>query len=416
MFQNNNNNILIILFVFCFLVLLIFVFWIFLVFYFKFKSRFWHLQPVSHLYDWHYMFYKNQIINSYLPKKNTYVDLNNIIVKPFSNSSELSKNEIKDFVELIQNHYFSNKENKFFPEKENIFPYLNNCNNKSFISFLYQDEFNKKENEIEKSKKIIGTMSTKSLNMFNSKSKQNLPVYYVDYLTIVKQYRKKNWAEKIIQTHEYIQRNTNQKIQVSLFKREGDITGITPLTIYKSYGFSMKNWRTNEKFARNKTINLIDINETNFHILREFLDVSKNLFDVFIYPDYSNILELIKTKNIFITMSIVNNTVQCLYIFKKTCTFIDKNSEFISLIASIKTDKISNAEFIDLFKLSLEKTLLSNSKIPLTHLLVEDTSNNNIIIDNLRKKTEPLCISPTAFFLYNYISPTVPSNKIFILL
>jgi len=382
------------------------------------------MQPVWHLYDWHYFLYENQIIKKELPNKNMYVDLKNINVISFSDSKELPKKDIDNFVNLVRNNYFTNKDNKdnkYLPLKENIIPYLQCCNNKSFITFFYENEYDNKENNnginsIEISKKIIGGMTSKVLYIWNLKLKQTLPVYYVDYLTIDKQFRKKGYAEKIIQTHEYVQRHDNKKIQVSLFKREGDITGIVPLVIYKTYGFDMKNWKIIEKIAKNKIRNIIDVTESNINILRYFFEISKNLFDIFICPDYSNILELIKTKNIFISAYVFNNEVECLYIFKKTCTYIGKKSEFISLIASIKREKITNNEFIDIFKLSLEKILLSNSKIPFTHLLVEDTSHNNIIINNLRKKTSPIINSPTAFFLYNYISPTISNNKIFITL
>ena len=45
----------------------------------------------------------------------------------------------------------------------------------------------------------------------------------------------------MIQTHEYNQSHKNKNICVSLFKREEELTGIIPLTIYKTYCFPLKN-------------------------------------------------------------------------------------------------------------------------------------------------------------------------------
>ena len=46
---------------------------------------------------------------------------------------------------------------------------------------------------------------------------------------------------------------------------------------------------------------------------------------------------------------------------------------------------------------------------------IEDISDNNIIINNIRLKTKPLVISPTAYFFYNFAYPTFKPNKVLII-
>jgi hypothetical protein len=46
---------------------------------------------------------------------------------------------------------------------------------------------------------------------------------------------------------------------------------------------------------------------------------------------------------------------------------------------------------------------------------IENVSNNNIILNNIIKKTKPLIISPTAYFFYNFAYPTFDSEKVLII-
>ena len=68
-------------------------------------------------------------------------------------------------------------------------------------------------------------------------NKISFPVYYVDNLCVHPLYRNKNIAPQMIQTQEWFQRQNNKKIKVSLFKREGDLTGIVPLTVYNNNSY-----------------------------------------------------------------------------------------------------------------------------------------------------------------------------------
>ena len=82
-----------------------------------------------------------------------------------------------------------------------------------------------------------------------------------------------------------------------------------------------------------------------------------------------------------------------------------------------------NKLFIEGFKVSLSRLLIklntqnSGSKNNLTysHLIVEDISDNYLIIDNLKIKTNPDLVSPTAYFFYNFANQPFSSKDVLII-
>lgn len=408
--------------VICVLFIVVLLVWILLMYYFKFKSKFWYLQPVYHLYDFNYYFYNKGIIMKELPKKNNYTDFKNI-ESVFID--KLDKDTINVFTSLIQQHYFKNKDNKYFPKTENIIPYLNNP--KSIITVFYENkDHNKMSSDIKK--KIIGCMTAHPLRVIINNYKIDFYVYYVDYLCVSKEHRGNQIAEKIIQTQEYTQRHLNRNISVSLFKREDELTGIVPMCVYKTYTFDMKNWELHKKTCHIihnkdfKNYNILLVDSQNIYFLNDFLKtlLSKQKYDICVFLDISDLMELIVTKNIFIYMFMENNRILSCYFFRKVCTFVTKTTEFISLFSSIKNNWddtiIDDNIFIEGFKLSLKKMVsYYNEKRNYSHLIVEDISDNNIIIKNLKIKTCPDTILPTAYFFYNFAYRPFQSNKVLII-
>jgi hypothetical protein len=123
--------------------------------------------------------------------------------------------------------------------------------------------------------------------------------------------------------------------------------------------------------------------------------------------DIGNILELIKTENIFIYMCL-KDTFSNIYYFRKSCTKID-NKEMLTLYASLKT----NDEFIHLFKCCLTD-LVKKSKY--VYLCVEEIGDNIEISNNLQIKTFPTDKIECGYYFYNYIHKQVKPDKCFILI
>ena len=421
------------------------------------KYKFWILQPVFHFYDIYFWFINKGIIRHELPKQNKYVNTKNIITlsseqlnlmnlnNKKNNTIEQTKNKklLDDFISLIQIHYLNQKgnENKYYPKSNNIIPYFQNHNNECYFSFYKKQQsfHNTKTENIINDDIIIGAITSRPLHVIIKKSTNNklmiFDVYYVDYLCVDKFWRKQNIAPQLIQTHEYIQSHQNQKICVSLFKREEELTGIVPLTIYKSYCFDMKTWGKPKLLPSN--IKLLTGDKENIFYIIESLKNETNI-DILIYPELTNIIELINTKNIFIKILMINHNICAIYIFKKTCTYIKKNAEILSCISSIYMtssslydinsissmstsvsvssklttklkSNINQDEYIQGFKLALWSIIKKNQNFE--YLLMEDIGDNYLIINDICKHRYPLTISPMAFFFYNFAYAPFMSQK-----
>ena len=399
------------------IVLLLIVFFL----YIRIKFRFWALQPVFHFYDLYYWINNIGIIQEELPSKNRYTNFKNIKTISYD---ILSEKNIKDFVWLVQLNYLRNNENKFAPNQSNIMPYFKGHNHKSFWSFFTEPTLllDSKTNTTISNENLIGVITGRPLHVtfFNNKKsnkvKGELDVYYIDYLCVDKMHRKKNIAPQLIQTHEYNQSHLNRKICVSLFKREEELTGIIPLTVYKTYCFNMRNWFKPENLKA--SIQLLTGDKQNIYYLYNFIiELTKEgKWDLTVLPAISNLMELVTTGNIFIKMLVSEGDIVAAYIFKKTCTFIEKDKEIISCIASFfpKESILSKKEFIQGFKVALWSIIEQKEKESnkFKYLIVEDISDNNYIIENIKKKTHPIVISPTAYFFYNFAHSPFKSNRI----
>ena len=380
--------------------------------YIRLKYKFWALQPVFHFYDIYYWFINVGVIRTELPEKNRYVNLQKITTNLFENIDELT---VKQFVLLIRLNYLRNNENKFEPKKENILPYFVGHNTKSFWTYFMEPELlidNKTGKTIEE-KRIISVMTSRPLHVKinNGRKDATFDVYYVDYLCVHRESRKKNIAPQMIQTHEYNQSHNNRNICVSLFKREEELTGIIPLTVYKTYCFNMRNWRQPDNLEARTTILTGD--KQNMYYLYNFMNEMKNNWDIMIYPEISNLMELVRTNNLFVKMLVVDGDIEAVYIFRKTCTFIEKEKEIISCIVSIKGTKMKISEFIKGFKVSLWSIIKDHKNFG--YLTIEDISDNTCIINNISIKTHPLVVSPSAYFFYNFAYSPFKSEKCLII-
>jgi GNAT superfamily N-acetyltransferase len=325
------------------------------------------------------------IIDDYLPEKNKYTNFKNIDTTIYAELNQIQKQRL---VSLIQANYLRKGENTFMPALKNIEPYFIGHNDKSFVSFYTEPNtlIDLKKGTTVSDLKLVGLITSRPLYItINNKNGANFKAYYVDYLCVDKQYRKKGIAPQLIQTHHYNQRHINKNIVVSVFKREDELTGIVPLCVYNTYGFSVTTWtKPPELSAEYK---LIEVNPQNFHILYDFIKECGNKFDIIINTEVSNIIELIKS-----------------------CVQIEKGMEVLSCFASISV--VEDNIFCQGFKISFWKIAAENY---FGFCAIEDISDNNIFINNIRLKTKPLVISPTAYFFYNFAYPTFKPSKVLII-
>ena len=388
--------------------------------YIKIMHRFWASQPVYHIYDFHYYLFPPGVISYELPDKNRYCNFKNI---EFISYDKLSELKLTQFRNIIQSHFLQNNENCYEPQKENIVPYFSGHNNPSFFSFYYEDELVmdlKKGTTDTIIQKLVGVMTTRTLHVTINNGGKNafFDCYYVDHLCVNNMWRKKGIAQQIIQTHHYHQRHQLKSIHVSLFKREGELTGIVPLTVYDTYGFNMDGWITPQDLLANEAT-IIECGPSNIHILIDFMKESKNRFDICIVPEIFNIIELIKTKNIFVYVLISDQQVLSAYFFRKTCTCITKGCEALCCFASINCCVNDMELFIHGYKLALwnicETYAKTKAITTFKYAIIENISDNQPIIHNLKLKTNPCILNPTAYFFYNFAYPTFNHERVFII-
>jgi hypothetical protein len=358
------------------------------------------------------MFFSHGIIDEELPKKNKYTNFKNIQTISYDKMNKLDTNRA---ISLIRSNYLCNGANTFSPKKENILPYFIGHNIPCYFTFYY-DNFliqDLKDGAPIEDDKLISVVTCRPLHIIinskNSKSEKNeFIAYYVDYLCVDKMYRKKGIAPQMIQTHYYNQRHSNKSIHVNLFKREEDLTGIVPLCVYSTFGFRVTKWHKPRDLLPPYT--LLEITPQNYHHLHDFIKKNNNAFDIMIYPEITNVMELLKTNNIFIYVVMHNGVIISAYFYRKTCIFIEKNMETLSCFASINSD--STDIFIHGFKVSFWRIA---EKHYFGFAAIENISHNREIIANIKIKTEPAIISPTAYFFYNFAYPTFKADKVFII-
>jgi hypothetical protein len=380
-------------------------------FYIHVKYGFWVSQPVFHKYDVSYMFHPPGIIQHSLPEKNKYTNFKDIDTIVFSQLSSIQKTR---FVNLIKLNYLQNKDIMFSPTTENILPYFIGNNDKSFVSFFYKDThmIDLKKGTMITDRQIVGSITSRPLNVIINNDSQKQPVeirvYYMDYLCVDKLNNSKEITPQLIQTHDYNQRHINENIVISVFKREDELSGIVPLCIYSIYGFPVYNWTKPPELTGQ--YNLLEINGTNYRLVYDFIHMNSSKFDIIIKPDMANILELIKTKNIFVYAILCDGKILCCYFFRKSCVQIEKGLEALICFASIC--HCEEDIFIQGFKISFWKIAAENF---FGFALLENISHNNILINNIMLKTTPSKICKTSYFFYNFAYPTFHSEKVLII-
>ncbi len=394
-------------YIFASLIIIIILFFTYL----RVKYGFWYHQPVHHIYDLRYHFFPPGIIINGLPEKNKYTNFKQIETKWVEKMTKFETNQLTNF---IRANFLKNGDNIFAPSKENIIPYFIGFTQPSFISFFREPNIllDTKDKELIEDNKLIGVITGRPLNV-HIKSQGDFDVYYIDYLCVHMDYRKKGTAPQLIQTHEYNQRHLNKNINVCLFKREGQMTGIVPICIYDMRCFDTIKcgWRK-PSITLHSSYNIVQTGKTNLHLVMDYLKTSINAFEMTIIPETANILELIKTENIYVYFLVKDHNILAIYFFRRSCTYIEDNRMAITLFASINSCQ-TNDIFIQGFKMAYWEIYKKNNEY--TYVVIEDISHSKYITKSLVKSFKPEIVLPAAYFFYNFAYKTFDSQRVLII-
>ena len=371
---------------------------------FKWKYGFWMSQPVYHLYDVSYYLAKPRVIKKDLPDKNRYVNIVNVKTKF---TSTFSEQDWTGLVVFLQKYFIREKHNVYNPKMDNVVPFFKDS--KSMCSFYYETVQYKNETDgsiIVNDRHISAVMTSRPI--FCILYKTHIPVYYVDYLCVATNKRKSGLAPTIIQTHHYNQRRMNPGIQISLFRRDQEMTWIIPLTYYDTHVYDVKEYsmdiRIHAKYQLvHATAGIIDR-------VMEFISNHTYKYDACLYDCYEAIKCQIDTNNMFV-YALINKSepdgMVAVYILKNPKVTV-MHYTVTTLIGSIQ-GSVTDEVFYYVFLKIIQKLPGDNRLIA-----IENTSDNNRILQKMNK-SKPVLISPTAYFLYNYICQPIASNKCLIL-
>lgn len=347
---------------------------------YKLKYPFWSKQPVFHYHNIKYWLIPPGIIQHSQPEKNKYYD-SKIYFDTYENILTQKK---ALFANFIKKHYLPHKAERYYPPKMGVLNFFKHHNKKAYLSMIYD------KNNVNK---LIGTMSSRPLTCFIGNNK--LSLQYVDFLCVHKKYRKMGVAPKIIYSH-YVNARNNIDNSVFLFKREGDSTLIVPLTTYKNYFFDTYYW---DKFVTfdQPNINTILITNQTFNLFIEVYEkLMKSNFKCIICPNLNHLKLLVKDKQIFITVTLIDNIPCDFFVFHNTyTTYNDKNS--LELISSFK--ETDESVFVLSFMCSLS---LIFKYINFNYLFIENISNNNIILKKILARYSPINKLNGSYYFYNF--------------
>ena len=237
-------------------------------------------------------------------------------------------------------------------------------------------------------------------------------VNYIDNLTVEKKKRKQVIAHKMNQTQHYHIRKLNLTNKICLFKREIELTAIIPVTDKKTIFYNIGDLILNKtKIKINVFYNLIKIDKTNFLFFKEKLKDAVCKFTLQINLELTTLFNLILNNKIIIYCTVYKDEIYSYYFYRNTPSLIE-SKKCVELICSIN-NSIYKDDFYYYFLSSLRR-LKRKYKIDLIY--IENISDNYIIIEKNTLFNNPiLSESPTAFFLYNYVAYTLPSNQCLIL-
>jgi hypothetical protein len=181
-----------------------------------------------------------------------------------------------------------------------------------------------------------------------------------------------------------------------------------------------------EPITQNGGITVVPCGKENIKYLLPLFS-RDDLYDIVIAPSVGNVMELVQTENIFIYLMIYEDEVIGVYFFKNTCVTIQQGDRAITCYASIynstasciEHNKASRSQWLDqfahCFKLALALSLKKETGEPYKHCIIENVGSNHWIVDNLLLKNDPIAVSPTAYFFYNFAYPTFNSKNVLIL-
>lgn len=405
----------------------LFLFLFFLLFipilYIKIKYPFWSHQPVFHSYDiLKYWTKTPYIIQKSVPLKTKYL-CDNVFSSEFLDLPELKTDEA---VQFIQEHYVESDKVLTMITKEDLIQDFIGYSNPSYISFYYDKKYEYDTNQedtlptIKINNILVGFMTSRAIKIYMTQYNFEEYGYFWDHICTHRNFQNKFLGRGLIQCHERYQRMNNKEVTISLFKREINLCiGVVSLCLYNVHTYPLENIK--KPPIKHYTVERVIHN--NVAILFDFLyNITHNVlqmpFYVCIFPETNVLDSLIQNGKIIVYALKYKSKILGMYFFKdpKICYDTNEDRNILECIGSILIHKDESLFFGGLLHAIYD--IQQNAAIKYKLIAFYDVMHNDQIIDRWKWKYNPVCITQSAYYLYNAVFPNMPydAKQCFILL
>ena len=369
--------------------------------YIKINMKFWHSQPVFHIYNLKYWLKPPGFINRTAPVGNKFVNLINNSLLIFNDETKNTL-QIKKIGQFIKAYYIIHPKATYTPSESDILDYLQSTNHPAYFNIYTEPRMLFSPTDTVVDDELIGVTSARVLNI-TIKGSIKFPAYYVDHLCVKPGYRKKNIAPQMIQTFYYNVARNNPKVNAYMFKREGQLNAIVPLICYDTHHFDISIFSADSLLTAN--LSVIHITAQSLNVFTNFIKEHMDKFDCMVLPDVSNLLHLIKSDKLWLYAVLKENgEIIAAYVFRPLELYYEgqKTIECIAIISNCKKDILLAGFNMALIE-SQNKSMKISQRLNGV-LLIEETAHSKSVIQGLLNNFTSLrkYMSPTAFFLYNY--------------
>jgi hypothetical protein len=409
-----------------------------LFFYIKLRHPFWNIQPVYHTYDFWRYFYKTPfVIHKQILPSTKFCQPFSVKTINYVDVSEKQKEELTDMIQC----YYKLSDNVFFTlSRIQIEKYMGGHRHPSYISFYMNTKY-----EISKTTHGPGSVSV-DIDISNTSPIQSIvtrteepvacmisyPIYLItslhhseplvsnhwDFISVKREYKKRNIQRYLIQTHEYKVRIRDPGIAISSFQKEYNSSeGVVPLVKYTNNLYIIKNIHLSPLPI---PITINRIYEENKDILMDWLTDMKTrtarssqltFFHFHCIPDTSTLFTLIKSNIYFVYAMKEKEKILALYFMKDTHTYYDKmetDGNILQALSCIKLSTLLSPELFTIGFMHCIKDMHKNVHKKYTLLSVNDTAHNESIVKTCDTHFIKIESTQNAFYLYNYFYPNTP--------
>jgi hypothetical protein len=368
----------------------------------RLKFKFWASQPVFHIYDLHHWLIPNHVIDNSLPNINKYVKLLDVETLRINDISDTAKAMV---VKFICENYLDN----YCPDIDDIFQYFSTFLGQSHVSLFLDNEFKQTSSQLSyNNRDVIGIITSRPL-FLTFQGEEPFMVNYIDNLNVRKDKRKRDIAPNLIATHHYRIRHINNATNVSIFKREGEMTAIIPLTLYTSYEFDILDICA-KKIYHSET--LIKINKNNFNHFKTMVKSCTSKFKCILNIEQATLFKLLLLSKIVIYVLMSDTTPVCCYVLRVNPYISTDGIKYVDLISSI-----NSAPLMESFFAGFQTVCRRESRKQKTNRINIDTIGDNCSLTReiCSRHTRVRAHCPSAVFLCNYVHYSVnPEDCLFI--